>query len=200
MVTAFIVLFVLMGAVGLLALFAIGKYNCLVSLRNRYKNAFAQVDLQLTRRHELICNLALIAESSLKHERKALEALISARNAAYTASAKAAANPGDPKAMRELSIAEADLNSDLGRFLAVAEAYGDLKMPQSQFQLREQLAFTEKEISLARQVYNDAVIAYNSQRKMLAARLVAKASDFAAAELFIIRNTPQEATPQASFT
>jgi LemA protein len=200
MVTAFILLIALMGAVGLLALFAIGKYNGLVSLRNRYKNAFAQVDLQLTRRHDLICNLVAIAESSLKHERKALEALNSARNSAYTAAAKAAANPGDPKAMRELSAAEADLNSDLERFLAVTEAYGDLKSNQSLLQLVEQLTFTDREISSARQVYNDAVISYNSQRQRLAARLVAKASDFAAAELFIIPNIPQEAAPQASFT
>jgi LemA protein len=200
MVTAFMILIALMGAVGLLALFAIGRYNSLVSLRNRYKNAFAQIDLQLTRRHDLICNLVAVAESSFNYERKALGALTSARNSSYTAGAKAAANPGDPKVMRELSTAEADLSSNLERFLAVVEAYGDLKNNQSLLQLLEQLTFTDKEISSARQLYNDAVTAYNSQRQRLAARLVAKASDFAAAELFIVRNTPQEAAPQVSFT
>src|SRR4249919_2571200 len=140
-----IVLIVLLGLVcgaGLLALFAIGKYNSLVTLRNRYKNGFSQIDVQLKRRCDLIPNLVEIAKGYLKHERETLEGVISARNSAYSAGAKAAANPGDPKAMRDLTGAEGGLNGALGRLFAVAEAYPDFKANQNMLQLSEELTST----------------------------------------------------------
>ncbi|MFZ0711473.1 MAG: LemA family protein [Terrimicrobiaceae bacterium] len=197
-----LVLIVLLGLVcgaGLLALFAIGKYNSLVTLRNRYKNGFSQIDVQLKRRYDLIPNLVETARGYLKHERETLETVISARNSAYSAGAKAAANPGDPKAMRELTGAEAGLSGALGRLFAVAEAYPDLKANQTMLQLSEELTSTENKISFARQAYNDAVMAYNTQREVFPANVLANMFSFASAELFQIQDSAEKATPRASF-
>ena len=197
-----LVLIVLLGLVcgaGLLALFAIGKYNSLVTLRNRYKNGFSQIDVQLKRRYDLIPNLVETAKGYLQHERETLETVISARNSAYSAGAKAAANPGDPKAMRELTGAEAGLSGALGRLFAVAEAYPDLKANQSMLQLSEELTSTENKISFARQAYNDAVMAYNTQREVFPANVLANMFSFASAELFQIQDSAEKATPRASF-
>ncbi len=197
-----LVLIVLLGLVcgaGLLALFAIGKYNSLVTLRNRYKNGFSQIDVQLKRRYDLIPNLVETAKGYLKHERETLETVISARNSAYSAGAKAAANPGDPKAMRELTGAEAGLSGALGRLFAVAEAYPDLKANQTMLQLSEELTSTENKISFARQAYNDAVMAYNTQREVFPANVLANMFSFASAELFQIQDSAEKATPRASF-
>jgi LemA protein len=185
---------------GLSALFAIGKYNSLVNLRNRYKNGFAQIDVQLKRRYDLIPNLVEAAKAYLKHERDTLDTVIAARNYAYLAGAKAAANPGDPKAMRELTGAEAGLSGALGRFFAVAEAYPDLKANQNMHQLSEELASTENKISFAWQAYNGAVIAYNTQREVFPANVIANMFSFAGAELFQIPDTAEKATPRVSLT
>ena len=198
--TASIILLVLVCGAGLPALFAIGKYNGLVTLRNRYKNGFSQIDIQLKRRYDLIPNLVETAKGYLKHERETLETVISARNSAYSAGAKAAANPGDPKVMRDLTGAEAGLSGALARLFAVAEAYPDLKANQNMLQLSEELTSTENKISFARQAYNDAVMAYNTQREVFPANLIANMFNFAAAELFEIQNPAERAVPRASVT
>src|SRR5713226_4608306 len=143
--------------------FGISGYNKLVALRNGYKNGFAQIDVQLKRRYDLIPNLVETAKGYLKHERGTLEAVIAARNSAVTAGAKAAQNPGDPTAMKELGSAETALTASLGRLFAVAEAYPDLKANQTMSQLMEELTSTENKISFARKAYNDSVMAYNTQ-------------------------------------
>jgi LemA protein len=198
--TALIILLVLLCCAGLLALFGVGKYNSIVALGNRYKNGFSQIDVHLKRRYDLVANLVEIAKGYLKHERETLEAVISARNSAYSAGAKAAANPGDPKAMMDLTGAEAGLGGALGRLFAVAEAYPDLKANQNMFQLSEELTSTENKISFARQAYNDAVMAYNAQREVFPARIIASMFNFPAAELLQIQNTMERETPKASFT
>jgi LemA protein len=198
--TVLILLIVLVCGAGLFALFAIGKYNSLVTLRNRYQNGFSQIVVQLKRRYDLIPNLVETAKGYLKHERETLETVVSARNSAYSAGAKAAANPGDPRAMRELAGAEAGLSSALGRLFAVSEAYPELKANQNMLQLSEELTSTENKISFARQAYNDAVMAYNTQREVFPANIIASLFNFAAAELFQIQNAAEKATPRASFT
>lgn len=198
--TALIILLVLLCGAGLLALFGVGKYNSIVALGNRYKNGFSQIDVHLKRRYDLVANLVEIAKGYLKHERETLEAVISARNSAYSAGAKAAANPGDPKAMMDLTGAEAGLGGALGRLFAVAEAYPDLKANQNMLQLSEELTSTGNKISFARQAYNDAVMAYNAQREVFPARIIASMFNFPAAELLQIQNTMERETPKASFT
>ena len=198
--TALIVLLVLVGAVVLLALFAIGEYNGLVTLRNRYKNAYAQIDVQLKRRYDLIPNLVETAKGYIKHERETLEAVIAARNSAYSAGNQAAANPGDPQAMKNLAGAESGLSGALGRLFAVAEAYPDLKANQIMMQLSEELTSTENKISFARQAYNDSVMAYNTKREVFPTSIIAGMFNFAAAELFQVENPGEKEAPKVSFT
>jgi LemA protein len=198
--TALVILLVLVGSVGLLTLFAVGQYNSLVTLRNRYKNSFAQIDVQLKRRYDLIASLVETAQGYLKHERETLDAVISARNSAYAAGAKAAANPGNPRAMKELIGAEAGLIGALGRFFAVAEAYPDLQANQNMLQVSEELSSTENKISFARQAYNDAVMAYDTRREVFPSSIIAGMFNFAAAELFQIEGAAEESVPKVSFT
>jgi len=198
--TALIILLVLVGGLVLLALFAIGEYNGLVTLRNRYKNAYAQIDVQLKRRYDLIPNLVETAKGYIKHERETLEAVITARNSAYSAGTQAAANPGDPQAMQNLSGAESGLSGALGRLFAVAEAYPDLKANQNMMQLSEELTSTENKISFARQAYNDSVMAYNTKREIFPSSIVAGIFNFAAAEMFQIENPGEKEAPKVSFT
>src|SRR5688500_4933777 len=136
---ALITLIVIGGALVVVAFMVIGIYNALVALRNRYKNSFSQIDVQLKRRHDLIPNLVETAKGYLKHERETLEAVIAARNSAVSAGAKAAANPGDPTAMQQLGVAEGALTSTLGRLFALSEAYPDLKANQNMIRLMEEL-------------------------------------------------------------
>src|SRR4051794_37007157 len=152
--------FVLIAVV--LVVFIIGAYNSLVTLRNRYKNAFSQIDVQLKRRYDLIPNLVETAKGYMAHERGTLEAVISARNQAVGGLQRAAANPGDPAAMKALSSAEQGLSGALGRLFAVAEAYPDLKANQNMLQLSEEITSTENKVAFPRQAYNDAVTAYNT--------------------------------------
>jgi LemA protein len=198
--TASVILLVLAAGAGLLALFAIGQYNSLVTLRNRYKNSFAQIDVQLKRRYDLIPNLVETAKGYLKHERETLEAVISARNSAYSAGAKAAANPGNPQAMKELMGAEAGLSGALGRFFAVAEAYPDLKANENMLQVSEELTSTENKISFARQAYNDAVMAYNTRRELFPSNIIAGMFNFGVAELFQIEEPAEKPVPKVSVT
>jgi LemA protein len=198
---AFVVFLIVLAVVaGLLLLFVIGQYNALVVLRNRFKNAFAQIDVQLKRRYDLIPNLVETAKAYMQHESKTLEAVTAARNLAQTAGGRAAANPGDPAAMRELAGAEAGLTGALGRLLAVAEAYPDLKANQNMMQLTEELTSTENKVAFARQAYNDSVMAYNTKREVFPTNIIAGIFNFAAAELFQVDNAAERQAPKVSFS
>jgi LemA protein len=185
----------------LLVLFflVIGAYNGLVTLRNRYKNAFAQIDVQLKRRYDLIPNLVETAKGYLKHERETLEHVISARNAAASANVRAAQAPGDLAAMKDLSSAEAALTGSLSRLFAVAEAYPNLKADQSMNRLMEELTSTENKVGFARQSFNDSVMAYNTQREKFPTNIIAGMFNFAPAELFVVDRPEQKEAPKVSF-
>ena len=182
-----------------LVVFIIGAYNSLVTLRNRYKNAFSQIDVQLKRRYDLIPNLVETAKAYMAHERGTLEAVISARNAAVTANTRAAANPGDAAAMKELSGAESALSGVMGRLFALAENYPDLKANTTMLSLMEELTSTENKVSFARQAYNDAVMAYNTRREVFPTNLIAGPFNFGPAELFVIDKPEQKEAPKVSF-
>jgi len=190
----------LIVAAVLVALFAIGEYNGLVTLRNRFKNAFAQIDVQLKRRYDLIPNLVETAKGYLKHESGTLEAVTQARNLAQSAGTRAAANPGDPASMKELAGAEAGLTGALGRLMVVAEAYPDLKANQNMMQLTEELTSTENKVAFARQAYNDSVMAYNTKREVFPTNIVAGMFQFDLAELFEIENAEEKLAPKVSFS
>ncbi|PZF89373.1 hypothetical protein C1I93_24005 [Micromonospora endophytica] len=179
--------------------FGVSIYNGLVRARNAYRNAFAQIDVQLVRRHDLIPNLVETAKGYLKHERETLEAVITARNAAVNAQATAAAAPGDPAAMQQISGAENALTATLGRLFALSEAYPDLKANQNMMQLSEELTSTENRVAFARQAYNDAVMAYNNKREVFPSSLVAGMFSFGPAALFQPDDPTQRQAPQVSF-
>ena len=182
-------LLILLAIVGLaivIGLWGVGIYNGLVTARNAFKNAFAQIDVQLQRRFDLIPNLVETAKGYMSHERETLEAVIAARSAAQSGLSAAKANPGDPAAMAELAAAQGQLNAGLGRLLAVAEAYPDLKANQNMMQLTEELTTTENKVAFARQAYNDSVMAYNNKREVFPSSFVANAFNFAAAALLDI--------------
>jgi LemA protein len=180
-------------------LFVIGAYNKLVTLRNRFKNAFAQIDVQLKRRYDLIPNLVETAKGYIKHERGTLEAVVAARNLASAASTRAAASPGDPAAMKELAGAEANLTGVLGRLIAVAEAYPDLKANTTMMSLMEELTSTENKVAFARQAFNDSVMQYNTQRETFPTNLLANTFNFSPAELFVLDQPAQKEAPKVSF-
>ncbi|MEV0154490.1 LemA family protein [Micromonospora sp. NPDC050686] len=179
--------------------FGVSIYNGLVRARNAYRNAFAQIDVQLVRRHDLIPNLVETAKGYLRHERETLEAVINARNAAVNAQASAAAAPGDPAAMQQLSGAENMLTATLGRLFALSEAYPDLKANQNMMQLSEELTSTENRVAFARQAYNDAVMAYNNKREVFPSSLIAGMFSFGPAALFQPDDPQQRQAPQVSF-
>jgi LemA protein len=193
-----IVIVIVVGVI-LAAMMAIGIYNNLVSLRNRYKNAFAQVDVQLKRRYDLIPNLVETAKGYMKHERETLEAVVQARNLAYQAAQKTAADPSDPNAMRSLQNAETELGGALGRLLALAEAYPDLKANQNMLSLQEELSSTENKVAFARQAFNDAVMRYNTGREKFPAVMLAGALGFAEAQLFEVESPKERAAPKVEF-
>jgi LemA protein len=194
-----IVLAIILIPVVLLFFYVIGAYNRLVGLRNRFKNAYAQIDVQLKRRYDLIPNLVETAKGYLQHERGTLEAVIAARNAAASANTAAAQNPGDPSAMKALGGAEAALTGTLGRLFALAEAYPDLKANQTMGRLMEELTSTENKVAFARQAYNDSVMTYNTARESFPTNLVASTFNFAPAELFVIDSEEQRQAPKVSF-
>jgi len=183
----------------LLALYFIAVYNGLVTARNAYKNAFAQIDVQLTRRYDLIPNLVETAKGYLKHERETLEAVITARNSAVAGLKAAAAKPGDPAAVHQLEGAENQLAGALGRLFALAEAYPDLKANQNMMQLSEELTSTENKVAFARQAYNDAVMNYNNRREMFPNSIVANVGGFWEAQLLQIESAEKRAVPKVSF-
>jgi LemA protein len=194
-----IVLIIIIVPVLLIGLWAVGAYNKLVTLRNRFKNAFAQIDVQLKRRYDLIPNLVETAKGYLKHEKGTLEAVIAARNAAASASTRAAANPGDAQSMKELMGAEATLTGTLGRLFALSEAYPDLKANTTMNQLMEELTSTENKVSFSRQAYNDAVMTYNTQREVFPTNIIANTFNFAAAELFEIQKPEEKEVVKVQF-
>ena len=177
---------ILLGLVVIVAVWVVGIYNALVTSRNAYKNAFAQIDVQLQRRFDLIPNLVETVKGYLTHERETLEAVVAARGAAVSGLAAAKANPGDPAAMEQLAASQGQLNGALGRLLAVSEAYPDLKANQNMMQLTEELTSTENKVAFARQAYNDSVMAYNNRREIFPSSVVAGMFDFAAAALLEI--------------
>ncbi|HSZ58918.1 MAG TPA: LemA family protein [Tepidisphaeraceae bacterium] len=187
-----IILFVVIGVIILIAIgFPISIYNRLVMLRNRFQNAYSQIDVQLKRRYDLIPNLVETAKGYMAHERQTLEAVIAARNNAAAANLTAAASPGDPNAIRAVSGAESALTGALGKLFAVAEAYPNLKANEQMNQLTEELTSTENRVAFARQAYNDSVMVYNTARQTFPNILLADMLGFREASLFNIEN-PQE--------
>ena len=191
---------VVLAIIVALAVWAIGIYNGLVTLRNRFKNAFSQIDVQLKRRYDLIPNLVESVKGYMQHERGTLEAVIKARGSALSASQQAAAKPGDPAAMQGLAQAEGALGGALGRLLAVFEQYPDLKANQNVLGLQEELSSTENKISFSRQAYNDSVMEYNTKRESFPDNLFAGIFGFSPAELLQSTETAEERkAPQVSF-
>ena len=197
--TATVVLIALGAAVLLFLMFAIGIYNNLVTLRNRYKNAYSQIDVQLKRRYDLIPNLVETVKGYMQHERGTLEAVINARNAAVTANNRAASSPGDPESMKSLNAAEGQLNGALGRLFALTEAYPDLKANQNMLALQEELTSTENKVAFSRQAFNDAVTAYNTQRELFPNNIVAGFGGFTPAQLFETESPKEREAPRVSF-
>jgi LemA protein len=182
-----------------LVIWVVGIYNRLVAGRNAFKNAFAQIDVQLTRRYDLIPNLVEVAKGYIKHERETLEAVIQARNQAFAGLKAAAADPANPAAIQQLQGAENVLGGALGRLMAVAEAYPDLKANQTMMQLSEELTSTENKVAFSRQAYNDAVMSYNNQREMFPGSMVAGSFAFAPASLLEIAKPEAREAPKVSF-
>jgi len=180
-------------------MFVVGIYNKLVALRNRFKNAWAQIDVQLKRRYDLIPNLVETAKGYIKHERGTLEAVIAARNAASSANTRVAADPSNPEAMKQLVAAEGTLTGTLGRLFALSEAYPDLKANTTMMSLMEELTSTENKVSFARQAYNDSVMTYNTQREVFPSNLIAGMFNFAAAELFKVEKAEEREAPKVQF-
>ena len=185
--TILITLAVIVGIALLLVLWVVGMYNGLVTLRNRYKNAFAQIDVQLKRRYDLIPNLVETAKTYMAHEKGTLEAVINARNQAQSARDAVAQNPGSPQAMQGLNAAEAGLTASMTKFMMLQEAYPDLKANQNMMQLTEELTSTENKIAFARQAYNDAVMSYNNKREMFPSSFIAGTFNFTEATLFEVK-------------
>lgn len=192
-------LIVILAVVVVIALFVITIFNKLVALRNRFKNAFAQIDVQLKRRYDLIPNLVESAKAYLKHENETLTQVTNARNVAQAANQKAAANPGDPAAMTALIGAESAMGGAMSRLLVTMEQYPDLKANQTVAQLMEELSSTENKISFARQAYNDSVMTYNTSRETFPNVLVANPFGFQAAILFEIKVEAEREAPKVKF-
>jgi LemA protein len=190
---------IILAILAALVFFAITIYNRLVAGRNRFKNAFAQIDVQLTRRYDLIPNLVETAKGYMKHERETLEAVINARNTAVSGLDAAKADPSNPEAMKQLAAAEQGLSGALGRLFALSEAYPDLKANENMMQLSEELTTTENKVAFARQAYNDSVMDYNTLRESFPNNLFAGWFNFRAAELLDIEDESKREAPKVSF-
>ncbi len=190
---------ILLALIALLVFFGVSIYNRLVNLRNRVKNAFAQIDVQLTRRHDLIPNLIEAVKGYMGHERETLEAVIQARNTAVAGLKNAAADPSNAKAIQELAGAEAALTGSLGKLFALAEAYPDLKANENVIQFQEELTSTENKVAFSRQAFNDAVLQYNNTRENFPNNLLAGFFSFEAAEFLQIESVEKREVPKVSF-
>ena len=191
---------IVLAIIVIIVLWLVSMYNRLVRLRNRFQNAFAQIDVQLKRRYDLIPNLVETAKGYMKHERETFDDVINARNQAASAGKAAAANPGDPEAMRGLMGAEAALTGTMGRLFALAEAYPDLKANQNMMQVSEELTSTENKVAFSRQAYNDAVMTYNTSCETFPSVFVAARFGFGKASLFEVEEDAERAAPKVSFT
>ncbi len=202
--TILIIVLILLGIVVLgvllVAGMGVGIYNRLVTLRNEFKNQFAQIDVQLKRRHDLIPNLVETAKAYMAHERGTLDEVVAARNGAAAARQQAVTDPTDAQAVAKVAAAEGVLTQSLGRLFAVAEAYPDLKANQTMLQLQSELTETENRVSLSRQAYNEAVRNYNTQREIFPNSLIAGIFNFAPASLFEITDPGDREVPKVSFT
>ncbi|BBD69126.1 LemA family protein [Nostoc commune NIES-4072] len=185
--------------VAIVAVIIINSYNDLVKYRNRYKNAYSQIDVQLQRRYDLIPNLVETAKGYMKHERETLEAVIAARNSAINASSRAAKNPGDPQAMQQLGNAEGALTGALSRLMVLSESYPELKADRAMTQVMEELSSTENRIAFARQAFNDAVTLYNTKSESFPSNLVANTFNFTVAELLPEATPEMRNAPRVSF-
>jgi LemA protein len=190
---------IILIVIALIVVWAISIYNNLVNLRNRVGNAFSQIDVQLTRRHDLIPNLIEAVKGYMAHEKSTLEAVINARNAAVSGLRNAAANPADPDAIQALAAAETTLGGTLGRLFALVENYPDLKASENMMQFQEELTSTENKVAFSRQAFNDAVMHYNNARENFPANLVANQFSFKAAAFLDIGDEAKREVPRVSF-
>lgn len=194
-----VILAVLIVLAIIAVVYVIGIYNSLTKLRNQYKNAYAQIDVQMKRRYDLIPNLVETAKSYMKHERETLEAVIAARNQAVQASKAVSSDPTNNNALKSLMQSEGLLSGSMGRFFAVMENYPDLKANQNMMQLSEELTSTENRIAFARQAFNDSVNTYNISREVFPNVIIANTYRFNPAELFEIENKEERKAPQVRF-
>ena len=190
---------VVLGVIVVAAIWAVGIYNGLFTARNAFKNAFALIDVQLTRRYDLIPNLVEVAKRYMEHERDTLEAVTRARAAAVSGLAAAKASPGDPAAMTSLANADQGLTGALGRLMVVSEQYPDLKANQNMMQLSEELTSTENRVAFARQAFNDSVMGYNNRREVFPSSIVAGMFNFAPAALLEITEPAKREAPKVTF-
>ena len=190
---------VLLAGIALIGFFIVGIYNGLVTARNAYKNSFAQIDVQLNRRYDLIPNLVETAKGYMAHERETLEAVIQARAAAVSGLKAASANPGDANAMAQLANADQGLTGALSRLMVVSESYPDLKANQNMMQLSEELTSTENRVAFSRQAYNDSVMGYNNKREVFPSNILAGMFNFTSASLLEISEPAKREAPKVSF-
>ena len=195
--TSFLVFLAIVAAI---VIWAIGIYNRLINERNRVRNAFAQIDVQLTRRYDLIPNLVEAVKGYMKHERETLEAVINARNAAQQSLQTAKADPANAEAIRELGASESALGAVLGRLFALSEAYPDLKANQNMMQFQEELASTENKVAFARQAFNDSVLSYNNTAENFPNNIIAGMFRFELASFLEIESEEMREAPEVSFT
>ena len=193
-------LIILLGILLVVVVWAISIYNTLVNQRNRVKNGFSQIDVQLTRRYDLIPNLVEAVKGYMAHERGTLEDVINARNTAVSGLKRAAADPSDPEAIKALAVAEAGLGGTLGRLFALAESYPDLKANENMIQFQEELASTENKVAFARQAFNDAVMTYNNACENFPNSLIANNFSFKHAEFLEIEQEQKREVPNVSFS
>ena len=191
---------VFLGIIAAIVFWAIGIYNRLINERNRVRNAFAQIDVQLTRRHDLIPNLVEAVKGYMKHERETLEAVIKARNTAVAALDAAKADPANASAIKELGASEGALGSILGRLFALSEAYPDLKASENMMQFQEELASTENKVAFSRQAFNDAVMTYNNSAENFPNNVIASMFSFELASFLEIESEEMREVPEVSFT
>ena len=191
---------VLVGVVLIVAVIVIGIYNGLVRLRNRVKNAYAQIDVQLKRRYDLIPNLVETAKGYMKHERETLEAVISARNQAVSAASAASKDPTAAGAIKDLAGADGALTGALGRLMVVVEDYPDLKANENMMQVQEELTSTENKVAFSRQAYNDAVLGYNNKREMFPSNIIAGMFGFKFAQSWELDDEAARDVPKVDFS
>ena len=193
-------LLIFLAIIAVVLFYGVGIYNSLINLRNRVKNAFAQIDVQLTRRHDLIPNLVEAVKGYMKHERETLEAVIKARNAAVSSLEAAKADPSNAAAIQQLGESEGALGAVLGRLFALSEAYPDLKANQNMIQFQEELTSTENKVAFSRQAFNDAVLNYNNKAENFPNNVIAGMFNFALASFLEIESPEKREVPEVDFT